>query len=127
MRYVMMTFVSPDHARAWTDGTPEERQAEVDRTIAWFQEHGSAGHIVGGEELGPTRTARTIRRRGVTDGPFVETKELVGGFIVLEVPDELTAVRIAEAWPGLDWPDDAVELRPVGDSGAEVEMPDKGG
>lgn len=123
MRFVMMTFVSPEHARAWIDGTAEARQAEVDRTVAWFREHGSASHIVGGEELGPTRTARTIRRGGMTDGPFVETKELLGGFIVLEVPDEATAIRIAEGWPGLDWPGDAVEVRAVGDSQAEVEAP----
>ena len=124
MRYVMMTFVSPEHARAWIDGTAESRQAEVDRTVAWFQEHGAAGHIVGGEELGPTRTARTIRRHGVTDGPFLETKELLGGFIVLETPDEATALRIAQGWPGLDWPGDVVELRPVGDSQGEVEAPE---
>ena len=121
MRYVMMTFVSPAHEEAWRTATPEYRQAEVDRTIGWFQ--ANAAHIVGGEELGRPREARTLRRTGVTDGPFIETKELLGGFIVLDVPDEATALRIAGDWPGLDWPDDAVEVRPTGDSQAEVTDP----
>jgi hypothetical protein len=120
MRYVMMTFVGTDHAEAWERATPDERQAEVDRTVAWFREHGAGGHIVGGEELADPSQARTLRRRGVTDGPFIETKELLGGFIVLEAPDEAAALRIAGGWPGLDWDGDAVEVRPVGDSQAAV-------
>ena len=51
MRYILMTFVGTDHAAAWERATPQDRQAEVDRTIAWFREHGAAGRIVGGEEL----------------------------------------------------------------------------
>lgn len=121
MRYVMMTFVSPDHEEAWRRATPAERQAEVDRTVGWFRANGA--HIVGGEELGRPDRARTLRRAGVTDGPFIETKELLGGFIVLDVPDEATALRIAGEWPGLDWPDDAVEVRPAGDSQVEVDAP----
>jgi hypothetical protein len=118
MRYILMTYVSPDHVAEWDRMTPEERQLDVDRTIAWFREH--AAYIVGGEELGYPRLARTVRRGGITDGPFIETKELLGGFIVLDVPDEANALEIAGAWPGLEWPDDAVEVRPVGDSQAEV-------
>ena len=121
MRYVMMTFVGPEHEEAWRTATPEDRQAEVDRTIAWFRANGA--HIVGGEELGRPAAARTLRKHGVTDGPFVETKELLGGFIVLDVPDEATALRIAREWPGLDWDGDAVELRPAGDAQAEVTHP----
>lgn len=121
MRYVMLTFVGPEHEEAWRTATPEDRQAEVDRTIAWFRTNGA--HIVGGEELGRPATARTLRRQGTTDGPFVETKELLGGFIVLDVPDEATALEIARGWPGLDWDGDAVEVRPAGDSQAEVDIP----
>jgi hypothetical protein len=120
MRYILLTYQAPDHLEAWERATPAERQAEVDRTIAWFREHGAAGRIVGGEELGSPGQAKTVRPAGVTDGPFIETKELLGGFIVLEVPDEATALEIAAGWPGLDWPNDAVEVRPVGDSQAEV-------
>ena len=44
MRYVLMTFVGPDHVEAWDRTTPEERQLEIDRTIAWFREHGRPAH-----------------------------------------------------------------------------------
>jgi hypothetical protein len=121
MRYILMTFAGAEHAQAWDDASPAERQADVDRVVAWFREHGAAGRIVGGEELGYPRHAKTVRKRGITDGPFVETKELLGGFIVLEVPDEATALQVARSWPGLDWDGDAVEVRPVGDSAAEAQ------
>ena len=115
MRYVMLTYQGDEHLAAWEAATPEERRLEIERTIAWFREHGAAGRIVGGEELGEPRQARTVRRGGlVTDGPFAETKEHLGGFIVLEVPDLETAIEVASGWPGLDWAGDGVELRPVG-------------
>lgn len=121
MRYILLTYTAPDHAATWEAATPEERQAEVDRVVAWFREHGAQGRIVGGEELGWPRDAKTVRRSGVTDGPFIETKELLGGFIVVDVPDEATALEMAAGWPGLDWEGDAVEVRPVGDSPAEAQ------
>ena len=71
-------------------------------------------------------TATTVRQQSnqriVTDGPFAETKEHLGGFIVLEVEDEAEAVRVAQGWVGLEWEGDAVELRPVGDSTADAGM-----
>jgi hypothetical protein len=45
----------------------------------------------------------------VTDGPFAETKEVIGGFAILNVPDMDAAVELAESWPGAA----ALELRPV--------------
>ena len=80
------------------------------------------GRIVGGEELGWPRDAKVVRRSGVSDGPYIETKELLGGFIVLEVPDEATALEVASGWPALLRSDCAVEIRPVGDSTAEAGM-----
>jgi hypothetical protein len=121
MRYVLMTFHGPDHAEAWERSTAAEKQREIDLVRAWFREHREAGRIVGGEELGRSRDAKVVRRRGVHDGPFVETKERLGGFIVIEVQDEATALMVAAGWPGLDWPDDAVEVRLAGDSAAEAQ------
>ena len=100
--------------------SPAERQAEVDQVVAWFRTHGALGRIVGGEELGWSQEAKTVRIGGVTDGPFAETKEHLGGFIVVEVPDAATALEMARTWPGLRYPTDAVEVRPVGDAAAEA-------
>jgi hypothetical protein len=119
MRYVLMTYVGPEHDADWRRASPAERRAEIARANDWFRTNGAAGRIVGGEELAAPRTARTVRRKGITDGPFIETKEVLGGFIVVDVPDEATALEMAAAWPALDWATDAVEVRPVGDSEAE--------
>jgi hypothetical protein len=115
-----MTYSSPDHVRSWLDRSPAERQAEVDEVVAWFRAQGALGRIVGGEELGWPKDARTVTSAGVTDGPFIESKELLGGFIVVEVPDAATAIEMARSWPGLRVPGNAVEVRPVGDSEAEA-------
>jgi hypothetical protein len=61
-------------------------------------------------------TAKTIRAGGVTDGPFIETKEVLGGFSVLETDTIEEAVEIAKTWPGVDRGWMTVEVR------ATVEM-----
>ena len=85
MRYILFTFVGPERVAEWEAMTADEKVADIDRHKAWFAEHGALGRIVGGEELGRPGSARTVRMRGITDGPFIESKELLGGFIVVEV------------------------------------------
>ena len=71
------------------------------------------GSMAGGEALAPTTTATTIKGGGtVTDGPFVETKEALGGFYVVEARDLDHAVEIAKLCPA---PGGGVEVRPVVD------------
>jgi hypothetical protein len=85
-----------------------------------MQEHGRfteqvvelGGKIVGGEALEPTATATTIRGDVVTDGPFVETKEALGGFYVVEARDLDHALSIAKFCPAGGG---GVEVRPVMD------------
>ena len=120
VRYILMTIVGPDHLEAWEASTAAEKEADIEVTRAWFREHGAAGRIVGGEELGRPHAAKTVRKRGITDGPFVETKELLGGFIVVEVASEAEALEMAAGWPGLAWDGDAVEVRPAGSAEAEA-------
>jgi len=93
-----------------TDPTPE--QQKVYREIfQWFTDNGSK-FADSGEELQPTRTATTIRKDNgkvtVVDGPFVESKESVGGFSVVEVPDRAAAIALAKTWPG-----HGIEIREV--------------
>jgi len=118
MRVVLMNWLHPDDVGAWEAMTPEEQQEEIGLHIAWFRNHGD--HIVGGEELDEPRRVKTLRpgRQGegivVTDGPYVEAKEILGGFVILEVTDMDQAISIASDWPSLaTQPNATVQLQPA--------------
>lgn len=115
MRFVMFTYPDPELAAVWDSLPPEETQADVERHVEWFRRHRE--RVLGGEELGWPQEVRTIRRRKgetvVTDGPFVESKEILGGFVVIEAPDLDAALRMAETWPSLDREGGAVSVWPV--------------
>jgi hypothetical protein len=91
-------------------------QAERDRAYAlagkWFADHGDK--ITGGNKLRPAHTATTVRLdRGseplVTDGPFVEGKEVISGYTEIDVADLDEALRMVSSWPGCP----IVEIRPL--------------
>jgi len=94
----------------------EEFAAGYGRVSAWWQEHERAGRFVAGagRRLDTGEAAKTVRvgesRAAVTDGPFAETKELVGGFGIINATDMAAAVEVAKSWPGLPV---TLELRPV--------------
>jgi hypothetical protein len=118
MRHVMFTFVHPDDAAAYNALSAEEQQADVERHIAWFRKH--ADRIVGGEELDEPIKVKALRpgRQAegvvVTDGPYVETKEILGGFVILETESFDEALAIAKEWPSLtSQPNATVHLQPV--------------
>jgi hypothetical protein len=77
---------------------------------AFFDKHG--GSIAGGNALEPAATATTIRGSIVTDGPFAETKEVLGGYYLIEAADLDAALEIAKAVPARFG---GVEVRPVRD------------
>jgi hypothetical protein len=93
--------------------TPEQQKVYAD-IFKWFETNGSK-ITDGGAELQPTRTATTVRkstgRATVVDGPFIEAKESVGGFTVIEAADMAAAVDLAKTWPGY-----GIEIRPVRES-----------
>lgn len=71
------------------------------------------GKILGGNQLAPTPTATTIRSDVVTDGPFVETKEALGGYYLVEAQDLDQAIAFGKLCPA---PFGGVEVRPVVDN-----------
>ena len=118
MRTVLMNWVHPDDVAAWEGMSAEEQLADVELHTAWFRKH--RDHIAGGEELDEPRTVKTLRpgRQGegivVTDGPYIETKELLGGFVILETETMDEALAIATEWPSLaTQPNGTVQLQPV--------------
>jgi hypothetical protein len=89
--------------------TPAERRAIVEQHMAFSRELGAT--IVSGEPLGSSREGKIVSRRGVTDGPFAETKEQLGGFYVIEASSIDDAVAIAKRVP--ESPGMAVEVRAI--------------
>jgi hypothetical protein len=95
----------------------DEAQASTAKVIAWFDEHARTGRVIpgGGRRLLPPDTAKTVVIEAesaiVTDGPFAETKEQIGGYALLDVPDMAAAIELVKTWPGL--PGTKIEIRPV--------------
>ncbi len=121
MKYVLMFVGSSDDQGAWENMSKEEREAAYEASGKWFEEHSRAGRIVGGEELqGPTSSTTVRIKNGkaiVTDGPYIEAKEIIGGFAIVEVKDLDEALAMAKGWPA-----GAVEVRPVVDHSADIEQ-----
>jgi hypothetical protein len=92
--------------------SPDERQAIVDEYLAIGQLPG----VVGGGQLQPAGTATTVRVRDgevlLTDGPFIDAKEHLGGFIVIEADDLDAALEIAARIPAARM-GGAIEVRPL--------------
>jgi hypothetical protein len=99
----------------WETFTDEERAAGYELYTAFGDEARKAGVIAGGDELAATRTATTVRIRDgqtqVTDGPYAETKEALGGYYVLDCASMDEAVDWAAKIPGAHH--GAVEVRQV--------------
>jgi hypothetical protein len=110
MKYVMLIFDTP----AARELSPEERQAWSSEIFAWYEKQGGTGTLSdGGAQLQGPETGRTVRSTGVTDGPFMETKEVLGGYSVLETDTYDQAVEITKTWPGVERGLITIELRPV--------------
>ena len=101
--------------RAWETFSDEERTAAYAEYTAFTDEAVAAGVVLGGDELAATRTATTVRVRDgqteVTDGPYAETKEALGGYYLLECASMDEALDWAAKIPGTAY--GAVEVRPV--------------
>jgi hypothetical protein len=104
-------------ALIWADESGWERLSEKERK-EWYGKYrdfsaAAAAKVAGGEELAPTQAATTVRVRDgemtVTDGPFAETREQLGGFFVLDVESLDEATELAAKIPGASH--GAVELR----------------
>lgn len=82
---------------------PEEIQRFMDQFMAWADGLTQQGKLRTGHPLGDRGKTVSGRNRVVTDGPFAESKETLGGYFVLEVADADEALSIAKDCPGLDY------------------------
>jgi hypothetical protein len=119
MEYMLLIY---NDERAWAELDDEERNAIVGEYFALSAELRAAGAYVAGAPLQPTTTASTIRIRDgeelVTDGPFAETKEQLGGYFLVDVGSEDEAREWAAKIPAARY--GSIEVRPVLAVGAET-------
>jgi len=118
MRYAMLVYGDPS---AWEGLSDEEatrmRAESMPRWISLFEEMGKVDPDVLGRELADGSAARVVRvvdgQTVVTDGPFAETKEQLGGIFVTELPDLDEAIRLAALVPSAEH--GTLEIRPLGE------------
>ena len=101
--------------QTWENASDAERAAGYEKYVEFANAARAAGVLVGGEELASTRSATTVRVRDgeqvVTDGPYAEAKEALGGYFLLDCPSFDDALEWAARIPAVET--GAIEVRPV--------------
>ena len=112
MQYLLLIY--GEEAR-WNEIEQKERDAVLEEYMSFTKSIAQSGNYRGGNELHRTARAKTVRLRNgkkvVTDGPFAETKEALGGYYLIEAGDIDEAVEIAARIPSVRW--GSVEIRPI--------------
>ena len=112
MKYLCMVIVDENKLKAMSKS---DLQALDDESLAYDRTLRESGHFLAAQALQPVSAAKMVRSRkgklSVTDGPFAETKEQVGGFILIEAKDLDEAIQLAAKIPVIRF--GAVEVRPV--------------
>ena len=114
MKYICLGYIEPSKFETMSEA---ERNAMVDECFAYDDELRKNGHFAGGEALQGPQAATTLRWKNgkvsVTDGPYAETKEQIGGILVLEARDLNHAIQLMSKHPGVKA--GPFEIRPVAD------------
>ena len=98
MEKFMLIFQGPPPA----DRSPEEMQAHMGQWMAWIDKLAKDGKYISGEPLLPGGKLIKGSIANVTDGPYTEGKELVGGFFIIKAADYKEAVSLCADYPGFD-------------------------
>ena len=94
-------------------GSPEKMQQTMQKWMTWLKDLGQKGHIKDqGQPLERTGKLVKGKQKAVTDGPFAEAKDVIGGYTLIEARDLQQAVELSKGCPILEV-DGAVEVRPV--------------
>jgi hypothetical protein len=112
MQYLLLIY---GEEAQWDKIDEKERDAVLQEFMSFTKSIAQSGHYRAGNELHPTSRATTVRLRNgkrlVTDGPFAETKEALGGYYLIEAKDLDEAVAIGARIPSARW--GSIEIRPI--------------
>jgi hypothetical protein len=114
MKFLLMIHAAED---TWDELSDEEQEAVRDRYRGFAEAARAQGGLLRAGELQPTTSATTVRVQDgqtlVTDGPYAETREALGGFFVVEAPSIDDAVELAKQLPEPRGGRGGIEIRPV--------------
>ncbi|MCI0630817.1 MAG: YciI family protein [Phycisphaerales bacterium] len=117
MKYICLGYMEE---KKWDGMSDSKRQTLIDECFAYDDVLRKNGHFVGGEALQRVRNATTLRWKNgkvsISDGPFAETKEQLGGILVLEASDLNHAIQLMSKHPGVRL-GGCFEIRPTEDIG----------
>jgi hypothetical protein len=116
MKYLMLVCWDAQAMNRRPEPTPEELQEHENETFPWLDDVVARGVHVTGDQLAPPRRGKTVRfrdgKRSITEGPFIETKEAIGGFDIIECESFDEAVEIAAGHPVVAEMGGTIEVRP---------------
>ena len=112
MKYLCLVYFEE---KIWDAISPAESAALTREALAYDEELTGSGHLLAAEALDSIHTATTVRVRNgkisTTDGPFAETKEVLGGFNLINARDLDEAIQVASKIPLARW--GSIEIRPI--------------
>jgi hypothetical protein len=112
MKYLCLAYEEESKLNALSKDEWDALRAE---TLTYVEELRSSGRLISTEPLQSVSTAATVRVRGgkvsITDGPFAETKETLGGFFLIDASDLNEAIHVASKWPSARL--GSIEVRPI--------------
>lgn len=125
MKYICLGYIEDKYFGQLSE---KEQQEFMDACFVYDEELQTNGHMIGGEALQAVNTATTLRHRNgklqITDGPFAETKEFLGGIMILEARDLNEAISLMSKHPSLKM-GGTFEIRPSADLSALFEASKK--
>jgi len=114
MKEFMLVFRGArQNEEAFAKQSPEQMQAEMAKWNNWMGQIDKAGKLGGGQPLYPHGKVLKGTSKKLTDGPFIEGKDIVGGYLLIKADDINDAVEISKGCPSLDGPDGSVEVREI--------------
>jgi hypothetical protein len=113
MKFICLGYIEDGK---WDKMSKSQQEAMMQECFAYDDELRRGGHLTGGEALQSARAAATLRLQNgtvvATDGPYAETKEQLGGILILEARDMAEAIELMSKHPGIRW-GSVFEIRPA--------------